>query len=104
MVTKHMDHTGTQGPMASFVGRLDTIGLSAVRKFDSGATRSSSDGKPDFEGFISPLVEERYGEYMHKHRLLPDGTLRASDNWQSGIPQRELLKSGYQTFHGLETV
>lgn len=69
-----------------------------VRTFDSGATRSSDEGKPDFEGFLSPLVMERYGEYMHKHRLLPDGSLRASDNWQAGIPLGQLVKSGWRHF------
>ncbi|KKK53952.1 hypothetical protein LCGC14_3089650, partial [marine sediment metagenome] len=31
-----------------------------VRTFDSGANRSSEEGKLDFEGFLSPLVLERY--------------------------------------------
>jgi len=70
----------------------------AVRHFESGANRSSEEGKPDFEGFLSPLVMERYGEYMHHHRALPDGTLRASDNWQKGIPQEAYLKSGWRHF------
>jgi hypothetical protein len=77
---------------------LETYDNGKVRKFASGANRSDDSGKPDFEGFISPLVVERYGEYMHKHRKLPDGSLRASDNWQAGIPQRELLKSAYRHF------
>jgi hypothetical protein len=64
-----------------------------VRKFDTGATRDTDNGKPDYEGFISPLVVERYGEYMHEHRIQSDGTLRDSDNWQKGIPKNEYAKS-----------
>ncbi len=64
-----------------------------VRKFETGATRDTNNGKPDYEGFISPLVVERYGEYMHKHRIQSDGTLRDSDNWQKGIPKNEYVKS-----------
>lgn len=65
----------------------------SIRKFDSGATRSSDAGKPDYEGFFSPLVLRAYGEYMHKHRKQADGNIRDSDNWQKGIPKDILLKS-----------
>lgn len=64
-----------------------------VRTFDSGATRSSSADKPDYEGFLHPEVLRAFGEYMHEHRKLPDGSLRDSDNWQKGIPTNELMKS-----------
>jgi len=63
------------------------------RTFDSGATRNSDADKYDYEGFLSPNVLIRFGEYMHKHRHLEDGTLRDSDNWQMGIPRDQLLKS-----------
>jgi hypothetical protein len=52
------------------------------RTFSTGANRNSDDGKLDIEGFINPLALQTYCEYMHKHRHLEDGTLRASDNWQ----------------------
>ena len=58
---------------------------SAVRTFDTGATRDTEEGKLDYEGFISPFVLKRYAEYMHEHRLQGDGTLRDSDNWQKGM-------------------
>ena len=64
-----------------------------MRKFDSGATRNSDDDKLDFEGFLSPIVIERYGEYLHKHRIQKDGKIRESDNWQQGIPQDVYMKS-----------
>ena len=69
-----------------------------MRKFKTGATRNDDAGKLDFEGFLSPLVLERYAEYMNKHRHLEDGTLRASDNWQVGIPKESYMKSGWRHF------
>ena len=64
-----------------------------VRTFETGATRDNDLGKPDYEGFFSPIVIARFGEYMEKHRTQPDGTRRASDNWQRGIPKDQYLKS-----------
>lgn len=64
-----------------------------VRTFDSGATRDTDAGKLDYEGFLSPLVLERYAQYMYKHRRQSDGTVRASDNWKNGIPRLQYLKS-----------
>lgn len=62
------------------------------RVFETGATRDH-DRKPDYEGFISPLVILRYGAYMDKHRIQADGNLRDSDNWQLGIPLDAYIKS-----------
>lgn len=64
-----------------------------IRTFKTGATRDSDKNKADYEGFLSPLVIKRYGEYMSKHRLQPDGKLRDSDNWTKGIPQDQYVKS-----------
>ena len=69
-----------------------------VRTFETGATRDVAVDKLDFEGFLSPLVVERYAQYMHKHRIQPDGKLRASDNWQKGIPLDAYMKSGFRHF------
>ncbi len=69
-----------------------------LRKFDTGATRDSVEGKPDYEGFLSPLVIDRFAQYMNKHRVQPDGQLRNSDNWQLGIPQDAYMKSGFRHF------
>ena len=69
-----------------------------VRRFDTGATRDLDVSKLDFEGFLSPLVLKRYAEYMHSNRTLADGTLRASDNWQAGIPKDAYIKSGWRHF------
>lgn len=64
-----------------------------IRTFKTGATRDTDKSKADYEGFLSPLVIKRYGEYMNKHRLQPDGNLRDSDNWQKGMPRKEYVKS-----------
>ena len=64
-----------------------------MRQFDSGATRDSEGDKLDYEGFLSPLVVERFGRYMHRHRKQSDGSLRDSDNWTKGIPRRQYVKS-----------
>ena len=47
---------------------------------------------------MSPLVLERYAEYMNKHRKQADGKLRASDNWQKGIPKEVYMKSAWRHF------
>ena len=69
-----------------------------MRKFETGATRNTDDGKLDFEGFLSPAVLRRFAEYMHKNRVQADGNLRASDNWQKGIPKDAYMKSGFRHF------
>jgi hypothetical protein len=69
-----------------------------IRTFETGATRDTNQNKADYEGFLSPLVIKRYGEYMNKHRLQPDGNLRDSDNWQKGIPKQEYMKSAWRHF------
>ena len=69
-----------------------------IRQFETGATRDSDKDKFDYEGFLSPIVLQAYGEYMHKHRLQPDGKLRDSDNWQKGMPKSEYMKSTFRHF------
>jgi len=69
-----------------------------IRTFNTGATRDTDEGKLDFEGFLSPIVIERFAEYMHKHRKQSDGKLRDSDNWQKGIPIKEYMKSLFRHF------
>ena len=69
-----------------------------MRTFKTGATRDSDKSKADYEGFLSPLVIERFGAYMHKHRIEASGSLRDSDNWQKGIPKEAYIKSGWRHF------
>jgi hypothetical protein len=69
-----------------------------MRHFNTGATRDDDLTKLDYEGFLSPLVLERFAEYMNKHRKQADGKLRASDNWQKGIPRDAYIKSAWRHF------
>ncbi len=69
-----------------------------MRTFETGATRDTDQGKPDYEGFLSPFVLERFGQYMSKHRIQADGSVRDSDNWQKGIPQSAYIKSLFRHF------
>lgn len=72
-----------------------------MREFTTGAIRDDDKEKPDYEGFLSPLVIERYGEYMNKHRKQADGNLRDSDNWQKEFGDNHFavcMKSLYRHF------
>ena len=69
-----------------------------MRKFQTGATRDTDENKLDYEGFLSHKVIKRYAEYMHTHRKQADGQLRASDNWQKGIPKDAYMKSMWRHF------
>jgi len=64
-----------------------------MRTFNTGATRNIDTNKLDYEGFLSPIVLRRYAQYLHKHRKQKDGSIRASDNWQKGIPKDVYMKS-----------
>ena len=64
-----------------------------LRRFDTGATRDTTDGKLDPEGFTHPIVMKQFYKYMSMHRLQSDGKLRDSDNWQKGIPKQVYMKS-----------
>ncbi len=75
-----------------------TSPLVLLRQFDTGATRDQETTKYDYEGFLSPLVLERYAAYMHKNRIQKDGSTRDSDNWQRGIPAAAYMKSGFRHF------
>lgn len=75
-----------------------------MRTFDTGATRDDDTTKPDYEGYLSPLVIVRFGEYMTKHRKQSDGNMRDSDNWQKGIPLAQYLKSLFRHFVDLWSI
>lgn len=72
-----------------------------MREFETGATRNNADNKLDYEAFLSPSVLKRFAEYMHTHRKQADGTLRAGDNWQKGIPIDVYMKSMTRHFMDL---
>lgn len=69
-----------------------------MRVFETGATRDNDETKLDYEGFLSPLVLERFAQYMHAHRKQADGKLRASDDWQKGVPKEAYMKSMFRHF------
>jgi hypothetical protein len=69
-----------------------------IRTFSTGATRDTDTNKIDFDGFLCPLVLERYAEYMHANRRMADGSMRDSSNWKAGIPQDVYRKSGWRHF------
>lgn len=69
-----------------------------MRKFDTGATRDTEEGKLDYRGFLSPYALKAFAEYMHKHRTLPDGSLRASDDWKKGMPLEVYVSSAFRHF------
>jgi hypothetical protein len=89
-----MTATGSSKPCAR-CGNWSCAGCAtkSVRQFGTGATRDADDGKNDYEGFLSPVVIEAYGDYMHEHRKQSDGQLRDSDNWQKGMPKSQYMKS-----------
>lgn len=56
-----------------------------IKTFATGAIRSSDEGKNAYEGFLSMEALEEFGDYMTRHRKLPDGSLRDPDNWKKGM-------------------
>lgn len=72
-----------------------------MRRFKTGATRSDINDKPDYEGCLSPQVIRAFGAFMQHHSICEDGSRRASDNWQLGIPQDEYMKSAFRHFMDL---
>ncbi len=83
--------TGSQDDLCPPV--LLTQTADSIRTFETGATRNNDHDQLDYEGFVSPLALRVFAEYMHEHRFQSDGTLRASDNWQKGIPIDSYMKS-----------
>lgn len=72
-------------PVRSFVEHPD--GKLEIRKFESGATRDTAEGKLDYVKALCPLVLKRYVQYLDKHRKMPDGSMRDFDNWKQGIDE-----------------
>ena len=69
-----------------------------IRTFATGATRSPDAERDDPEGYLSPLALQRYCTYLTKHRVQTDGAVRASDNWQLGIPLAAYMKGMWRHF------
>lgn len=100
---RDMEKTGSApGPQTTRTG--DGPLEPAKRTFDTGATRDTEEGKYDYEAFLSPMVLERFAEYLHKHRKMADGSVRDGDNWQKGIPKEVYMKSAWRHFHAWWTI
>jgi len=69
-----------------------------MRSFETGATRTDDRDKPDYEGYLSPLVIEEYGRYCLKHQYKGTAKERGSDNWQRGMPRSAYMKSMFRHF------
>jgi len=80
-----------KNPLTTSAGEVREIfGLKKegkIRTFDSGATRDTVEGKLDYVKALCPLVLRRYVQYLDKHRLQPDGSMRDFDNWKQGMPR-----------------
>lgn len=72
--------------------------MSDIRKFDTGATRDTADGKFEYDKYLSPQFINGFARYMNKHQTLPDGSKRAGDNWQQGFPEDVLVASAWRHF------
>ena len=59
-----------------------------METYESGATRTSEDGRLSYVRGLSPVVLRRYLQYLAKHRKQADGSMREFDNWKQGIPMR----------------
>ena len=62
-----------------------------IRIFDTGATRDTTKGKLSYVKALSPIVLQRYVQYLDGHRKQPDGSMRDFDNWKKGIPEDTYL-------------
>ena len=87
--SNHIGGIISPNPLADAIGGI----TGKMRGFESGATRDTAEGKIDYEGCLSPLVLEAFGEYMLDCSICSDGTKRPSDNWQKGIPLLEYVRS-----------
>ncbi len=63
-----------------------------MQKFESGATRTGDTEKLNYVKALSPIVLERYVQYLNAHRKQADGIMRDFDNWKKGIPTDRYLE------------
>lgn len=83
---KHNEYQEPTGLIDFSPRKKESKGLKVnlkIRKFPTGATRDTSEGKLEYARFMSPIVIKRYAEYMNLHRKQSDGNLRDPDNWQN---------------------
>lgn len=56
-----------------------------IRTLKSGAIRDTDNGKFEYLGFMHPLNDYSFAQYMHAHRKMADGSMRDSNNWWGGF-------------------
>lgn len=78
--------------------------FSDIRRFESGATRSSSDGKIEQYGFRHPLVEHSFGKYMKVHQVQENGERRTSNNWWCGWSEDISIQSLVRHVEDLQAI
>ena len=71
----------------------DGIVHETIRTFEGGATRNNDPERIDFIRMLSIPALFSYAKYMRAHRKQADGSMRAFDNWKSGMPEHEVLES-----------
>ena len=74
------------------------VKIKEIRKFGTDASRDTDEGKIQYARHLSPEVIKFFCEYMHKHRKLPDGSIREPDNWKKGFPKQSYVDSGFRHF------
>lgn len=57
-----------------------------MRKFETGATRNSDEGRYNPARSIGWRAMAAYANWVEKHATLPDGSKRPTDNWKKGFP------------------
>ena len=69
-----------------------------TRTFNSGATRDTTEGKLSYVKALSPIVLQRYVQYLDVHRKQSNGSMREFDNWKQGIPKEAYLDGSGRHF------
>ncbi len=64
-----------------------------LRTFGTGAIRDDDHDKLQFTRCLSPLVLERYAEFIRKHNSIEGGKKRREDNWKKGFTRKTYLES-----------
>lgn len=75
-----------------------------IRKFSTGATRDTNEGKLDYARALCPLVLQYYVDYLGRHRTMPDGSKRDWDNWKKGLDNKESFSSLMRHTHAVHLI
>jgi len=72
--------------------------MAKMRKFKTGAIRDTDEGKINYARGLSPIVIQRYGEFMLKHNAQVDGGHRDEGNWKKGFTKQTYMESKFRHF------